>query len=182
MVRLLPLNANSISRPPCAVMRCAKRTAPSCHIIIGTAHIAPAVCRVSAAYSKHHGGARVSRGKCGAISKRQFTCTSRLGSDIHHLPHPHRIYQEPLGMSEQPQSLRALFLKAEQARKELASSYETNSPAFQENLRATIATYEECIKVVAQVSLFSPNESLEDISSSDLQYVPRVLHSSAKNS
>jgi immunoglobulin-binding protein 1 len=74
-------------------------------------------------------------------------------------------------MSEQPQSLRALFSSAERARQELAASYEPNSPAFQENLTQTIATYEECLKLSEQISLFSPNESLEDISSNDLQYV-----------
>jgi hypothetical protein len=74
-------------------------------------------------------------------------------------------------MSEQPQNLRGLFTSADRARQELASSHEANSPAFQENLRQTIATYEECLKVSKQISLFSPNESLEDISSSDLQYV-----------
>ena len=74
-------------------------------------------------------------------------------------------------MSNEPQSLRGLFSKAERAREELSSSYEANSPTYQENLSATIATYEECLKISEQVSLFSPNETLEDISSSDLQYV-----------
>jgi immunoglobulin-binding protein 1 len=72
-------------------------------------------------------------------------------------------------MSEQPQSLRALFAKAERARQEITSSYDSNSPTYQENLSNTIATYEECLKLAEQISLFSPNESLEDISSSDLQ-------------
>jgi immunoglobulin-binding protein 1 len=72
-------------------------------------------------------------------------------------------------MSEQPQSLRALYESAERARKELATSYETNSPIFHENLSKAIATYEECLKISEQISLFSQNESLEDISSSDLQ-------------
>jgi hypothetical protein len=76
-------------------------------------------------------------------------------------------------MSNEPQSLRGLFLKAERAREELSSSYEANSPTYQENLGATIATYEECLKISEQVSLFSPNETLEDISSSDLQCVFR---------
>lgn len=53
----------------------------------------------------------------------------------------------------------------------MASNYDTNSATFQENLSKTIATYEECLKVAEQVSLFSPNETLEDISSNDLQYV-----------
>jgi immunoglobulin-binding protein 1 len=74
-------------------------------------------------------------------------------------------------MTDEPQSLRGLFLRAEHARKELAYSYEPNSPTFQENLSAAIATYEQCKKVAQEVSLFSPNETLEDISSSDLQYV-----------
>ncbi|KAH8714060.1 type 2A phosphatase-associated protein 42 [Phaeosphaeriaceae sp. PMI808] len=79
-------------------------------------------------------------------------------------------------MSEQPQSLRALFSTAERAQQELASSYETNTPTFQENLGKTIATFEECLKLSQQVSLFSPNETLEDISSSDLQYLAINYH------
>lgn len=79
-------------------------------------------------------------------------------------------------MSNEPLSLRGLFTKAERAREELSSSYEPNSPTYQENLSTTIATYEECFKIAEQVSLFSPNETLEDISSSDLQYVSRCLH------
>lgn len=72
-------------------------------------------------------------------------------------------------MSEQPKSIRALFLNAERARKDLATVYDTNSPIFQENLRSTIATYEECLELSEQVNLFSPNESLDDVSSSDIQ-------------
>jgi immunoglobulin-binding protein 1 len=78
-------------------------------------------------------------------------------------------------MSNEPLSLRGLFLKAEKAREELSSSYEPNSPTFQEKLSATIATYEECLKIAEQVSLFSPNETLEDISSTDLQYVENLV-------
>ena len=74
-------------------------------------------------------------------------------------------------MSEQPKSIRALFLEAERTRQTLSSSYDTNTSAFQENLSAAIATYEQCLLLSEQVSLFSPNESLDDVSSSDLQYV-----------
>jgi hypothetical protein len=73
-------------------------------------------------------------------------------------------------MANEPQTLRGLFSRAERIREDLSSSYETNSPTYQENLSAAIATYEECLKISKQVSLFSPNETLEDISSSDLQY------------
>lgn len=72
-------------------------------------------------------------------------------------------------MSEQPKSIRALFLEAEHARQGLSSTYDTNTSAFQETLSSAIATYEECLLLSEQVSLFSPNESLDDISSSDLQ-------------
>jgi hypothetical protein len=72
-------------------------------------------------------------------------------------------------MSEQPKSIRRLFLEAEQARQTLSSSYDTNTSTFQESLSAAIATYEQCLQLADQVSLFSPNESLDDISSSDLQ-------------
>lgn len=72
-------------------------------------------------------------------------------------------------MANEPQNIRGLFLSAERARKEFASSYETNTPTYQENLSTAIATYEECLKLSEHVSLFSPNETLEDIASSDLQ-------------
>ncbi|KAL5113960.1 Type 2A phosphatase-associated protein 42 [Pleosporales sp. CAS-2024a] len=74
-------------------------------------------------------------------------------------------------MSDQPQSIRALFSNAEQARQELAASYDSNSATFQEKLSKTIATYEQCLELSEQVSLFSRNESLEDIASGDLQYL-----------
>jgi hypothetical protein len=75
-------------------------------------------------------------------------------------------------MSEQPRSIRALFADAERAREDLANSYDsTNSASYQEKLQSTISTYEECLQLSEQVSLFSPNETLEDVSSTDLQYV-----------
>jgi immunoglobulin-binding protein 1 len=76
-------------------------------------------------------------------------------------------------MTNEPQNLRGIFSQAERSRQELAASYEPNGSSFQEKLGNTIATYEECIKLAEHVSLFSPNETLEDIASSDLQYVER---------
>jgi hypothetical protein len=105
-----------------------------------------------------------------ANSRASLNCHFRFISTF---PRPPRELQQNQKMSEQPQSLRELFLGAERARQELLSSSDSNSPTFQENLLQTIATYEECLKVSKQISLFSPNESLEDISSSDLQYVHR---------
>lgn len=75
-------------------------------------------------------------------------------------------------MDEQPRSLRVLFSDAEGLRQGAeSSSLSPMSSEFQENLTSAIATYEECLKVARQVSLFSPNESLEDINSGDLQYL-----------
>lgn len=70
---------------------------------------------------------------------------------------------------QEPRSLRALFADAESKRKALESSYDSNSEEYQDSLASTIATYNECSKAADQVSLFSPNESLEDVSSGDLQ-------------
>jgi hypothetical protein len=97
--------------------------------------------------------------------------TPTLGAASTSILHKHAF---PANMESEPQSLRGLFSRAERTREELSSSYEPNSPTYQENLRATIATYEECLKIAEQVSLFSPNETLEDISSSDLQYAPHI--------
>jgi hypothetical protein len=75
-------------------------------------------------------------------------------------------------MDGQPRSLRALFADAEVLRQNSETSgLSPISPEFQENLTSAIATYEECLQVASQVSLFSPNESLEDINSGDLQYL-----------
>lgn len=70
---------------------------------------------------------------------------------------------------DEPKSIRALFLTAERLRNDLNSFPDSNSATFQENLTNAITTYESCLKLSEQVSLFSPNESLDDVSSSDLQ-------------
>ncbi|KAJ4403256.1 Type 2A phosphatase-associated protein 42 [Didymella pomorum] len=79
-------------------------------------------------------------------------------------------------MSNEDQSIRGLFAKAERAREELGESYEPNSPTYQENLEKTIATYIQCLKKTEDFSLFSPNETLEDIPSSDIQYMSINYH------
>ncbi|KAF1982201.1 type 2A phosphatase-associated protein 42 [Aulographum hederae CBS 113979] len=74
-------------------------------------------------------------------------------------------------MDGQPQSLRGLFSQAEEKRAQLDAYPSSNSPSYQESLRSTISDYEECLRVSDQVTLFSPNETLEDVSSGDLQYM-----------
>jgi len=74
-------------------------------------------------------------------------------------------------MADEPQSLRTCYADAELKRKSLDSIFDTNSDNYQENLSSAIAKYEECVRIAAEVSLFSTNETLEDISSGDLQCV-----------
>lgn len=74
-------------------------------------------------------------------------------------------------MTEENQSLRSLYNDAEAKRRSLETALSSSSSTYQENLLSAIATYEECLKVADRVTLFSPNETLEDVSSGDLQYV-----------
>lgn len=68
------------------------------------------------------------------------------------------------------QNIRTLYSSAELQRKSIESSYDSNTATYQQNLAAAIATYEDCLKLADRISLFSPNESLEDLASGDLQY------------
>jgi hypothetical protein len=74
-------------------------------------------------------------------------------------------------MAAEPKNLRSLFREAEAKRRSLDDVGSTVSDAFQENLASAITSYEECLKVANEISLFSPNESLEDIASGDLEYL-----------
>jgi immunoglobulin-binding protein 1 len=74
-----------------------------------------------------------------------------------------------MSADEEPQSLKALFADAESKRESLDEFPDSNTETFQENLRSAIAAYEGCLKVVDRISLFSSNETLEDVSSNDLQ-------------
>jgi immunoglobulin-binding protein 1 len=69
------------------------------------------------------------------------------------------------------QSIKSLFSSAERQRKEIESSWDSNTATYQQNLASAIATYEDCLQLAERLSLFSPNESLEDLTSGDLQYV-----------
>jgi len=77
-------------------------------------------------------------------------------------------------MSEpEPLSLRSAYTGAEAKRQVLENS-PFNSSAFEESLLAALHLYEQCLQIASRISLFSPNESLEDLASTDLQYL--LLH------
>jgi hypothetical protein len=55
-------------------------------------------------------------------------------------------------------------------RKDIEASWDSNTATYQQNLVAAISTYESCLQLADRLSLFSPNETLEDLTSGDLQY------------
>jgi immunoglobulin-binding protein 1 len=73
-------------------------------------------------------------------------------------------------MAEQ-QTIKSLFSSAERQRKDIEASWDTNTPAYQTNLAAAITSYESCLELADRQALFSSNETLEDVTSGDLQYV-----------
>lgn len=74
-------------------------------------------------------------------------------------------------MAGEQRSLRSVCSEAEEKRGTIENSYSSNSASFQDSLVQAIQLYEECLKIAEQISLFSPNESLEDIGTADLQYL-----------
>ena len=74
-------------------------------------------------------------------------------------------------MADEDRSLRSIHEEAEQKRNTVENSFASNSTTFQENLLSAIQLYEQCLNIADRISLFSPNESLEDIGTADLQYL-----------
>lgn len=80
-------------------------------------------------------------------------------------------------MSEdEPQSLRSLFEQAEEEEAALANIYDSTSPQYHEKLSAAIKSYEKCRRQVSELSIFSPNESVDDIATSSLPYLLINFH------
>ncbi|KAL4802296.1 TAP42-like protein [Aspergillus unguis] len=77
---------------------------------------------------------------------------------------------------EQPQTLRSLFADAKREKNSLETRNDTNTDSYRSDVNATIAKFEECQRLVDALSMFSSNELLEDISTSDLQYLTVEYH------
>lgn len=71
---------------------------------------------------------------------------------------------------EQPQNLRSLFAEAKAEKSALEARPDSNTDAYRSDVNATIAKLEKCQRLVGLLSLFSSNEPLEDISTTDIQY------------
>ncbi|KAJ5152376.1 hypothetical protein N7492_010671 [Penicillium capsulatum] len=72
---------------------------------------------------------------------------------------------------EQSQTLRSLFASAKDSKSSLESRGDTNTEAYRNDVNAIIAKFTECQRQVSILSLFSSNESLEDVSTGDIQYM-----------
>ena len=67
-------------------------------------------------------------------------------------------------------NVRTLFANSKAQRKELDTIPDLGSDLYHENLQAAIATLEECRKIADRISLFSDNETEDDIPTGDVQY------------
>lgn len=74
-------------------------------------------------------------------------------------------------MSEDGQTLREVYDAAEKHRQDLEQAVSRATTSFQEKLTTTLQLYEQCLLIAERISLFSPNESLEDVSTTDLRYL-----------
>ena len=72
-------------------------------------------------------------------------------------------------MSEPIQSLRSAFASAELDRIDLDSSRHTDRSTLQAAVHQAISKYETCRDLITRLALFSPNESVEEVSSGNLQ-------------
>lgn len=100
---------------------------------------------------------------------------SRICPATHFHPPPTSITALQLPSTMAEQSIKSLFSSAERQRKDIEASWDSNTAAYQQNLAAAISTYEDCLKLADRLSLFSPNETLEDLTSGDLQYASAAV-------
>lgn len=96
-----------------------------------------------------------------------------LGSRVFFFSHPleHLDNQQTANMADSERSLRSVFEDAENKRVSIEQSFDSNSTTFQDNVRSAIQLYEQCLQIADRIALFSPNETLEDINTADLQFL-----------
>ncbi|KAF3401370.1 hypothetical protein DPV78_005213 [Talaromyces pinophilus] len=74
-------------------------------------------------------------------------------------------------MTDQPQSLKELLQTAKAQKQSIEHSAEPNSDAYRQEVSETINKLQECQRLISQLSLFSSNEGLEDVSTANLQFL-----------
>lgn len=80
------------------------------------------------------------------------------------------VFLQSLNMTDQPQSLKELLQTVKAQKQSIEYSAEPNSDAYRQEVSETINKLQECQRLISQLSLFSSNEGLEDVSTSNLQY------------
>lgn len=76
------------------------------------------------------------------------------------------------GTSEStPISLKSLWDKSEQQRKGFEGFQNTNTSSYKDAVAEALTTISACKDAIDQLSLFSSNESLEDVATNELKYV-----------
>ncbi|KAL2754480.1 hypothetical protein ACRALDRAFT_1063305 [Sodiomyces alcalophilus JCM 7366] len=76
----------------------------------------------------------------------------------------------------QPRTLKQLLAEAQAKRLALEDSSPVSDPSYSDNLGEAIQIHEEILRAVSRVSLFSPNEPLDDIATPDLPYLLANYH------
>lgn len=77
---------------------------------------------------------------------------------------------------DESKSLKSVFAQAEERRLALEGAFEVMDPSYRDVLTDAIDGYTECLELVSQLRIFSPNESLEDLATADLPYLLLNYH------
>jgi hypothetical protein len=70
-----------------------------------------------------------------------------------------------------PQSIRSLFEAAEAKRRATESSHDSTTPSYAADLEAALSLYARTLDSIAAASVFSPNEGIEDVSTTEIPYL-----------
>lgn len=80
-------------------------------------------------------------------------------------------------MDDEPRSLKAVFAAAESKRLALESSaFSPNSPEYADAVSSAVKLYQDSLARASLLSIFSSNESLEDLSTADLPFLLINFH------
>ncbi|KAL2120783.1 hypothetical protein VTJ04DRAFT_4810 [Mycothermus thermophilus] len=78
---------------------------------------------------------------------------------------------------DEPRTLKAVWAEAESKRLALENtSFPPNSPDYSDAVSAVVRLYNEAIGLISTLSLFSPNESAEDLTTSNLPFLLANFH------
>lgn len=84
-------------------------------------------------------------------------------------------------MDRSDQSLRALFSVARDKQQLLEAQLDPTAPEYAETLQLAIRNFEECLQMLTHSSIFSSNESLDEVATADLRCDSQRLFCGASN-